>query len=355
LLVLDVESMTRSARQSVPLAALVLGVVLLAGAFSAPAAAAHDDAGCPFPVSETDMTGTTVSLDEPAGEVVVLDASSAQVFWEIGAEKRVTGMPVEDFTAYLGGSEERRDVTDGQQVLAERVVELDPDLVVAPNYLGEETIAQLRGAGLAVYQFPLEDSFEAIYTKTELYGHFVGECEAANETVAETRAAVEEVRESVEGDDRPRVLYFFFGFAAGEETFIHDLIETAGGRNVAAEAGVTGYVELSEEVVLTQDPEWIVAPSHAGLPEGEPFASTTAFESNQTLVVDENLVSQAGPRVVEPLRAMADAFHPETRATASADTPVDGDTDDQSPLAWLLIGAVLTAGVIVALRVVYRS
>lgn len=346
--------MTPHLRRSVNLGVLVLGVVFLAVAFAGPAAGGHDDGGCDFPVTETDMTGTAVSLDRPAEEVVVLDASSAQVFWEIGAEDRVTGMPVEDFTAYLEGSGERTDVTDGQQVLVERVVELDPDLVVAPNYLGEGTIAQLRGAGLAVYQFPLEDSFEAIYTKTELYGHFVGECGAANETVSETRAAVEEVRESVEGRDRPRVLYFFFGFAAGEETFIHDLLETAGGRNVAAEAGITGYVEISEEVVLERDPEWIVAPSHAGLPEGEPFTSTTAFQSNQTLVVDENLVSQAGPRVVEPLRTMADAFHPETGATASADTP-EGDTDDGSPLIWLLLGVAIAAVVIVLSRVVSRS
>jgi len=345
--------MTPRLRRSVALG-ILLGGVLLAGAFSGPVAAAHEDGGCDFPVTETDMTGTAVSLEEPAEEVVVLDASSAQVFWEIGAEDRVTGMPVEDFTAYLEGSEERTDVTDGQQVLVERVVELDPDLVVAPNYLGEETLAQLRGAGLAVYQFPLEDSFQAIYTKTELYGHFVGECEAANETVAETRAAVEEVRERVAGRDRPRVLYFFFGFAAGEETFIHDLVETAGGRNVAAEAGITGYVEISEEVVLEQDPEWIVAPSHAGLPEGEPFTSTTAFQSNQTLVVDENLVSQAGPRVVVPLRTMAEAFHPETAGEASGGTAVDGDTDEAPPVLWLLLGGVLTAGVIIALWVVSR-
>jgi len=220
---------------------------------------------------------------------------------------------------------------------------------------GEETLGQLRGAGLAVYQFPLEDSFETIYTKTELYGHFVGECEAANETVADTRAAVEEVRESVEGRDRPRVLYYFFGFAAGDGTFIHDLVETAGGRNVAAEAGVTGYVEISDEVVLEQDPEWIVAPSHAGLPEGEPFASTIAVRSNRTLVVDENLVSQAGPRVVEPLRAMAEAFHPDTAERTSAGTPADADTDGGAPLAWLLLGGVLAAAVLVALGVFYRS
>ena len=84
---------------------------------------------------------------------------------------------------------------------------------------------------------------------------------------------------------------------------------------------MTGYVELSKEVVAERDPEWVVAPSHAGLPEGEPFESTTAFERNQTLVVDENLVSQAGPRVVVPLRTMAEMFHPEAFETENTATP----------------------------------
>lgn len=292
-------------------------------------AAEHDADDCSFPITETDATGTDVTLTEPATEVVVLDASSAQVFWEIGAEDRITGMPVEDFTAYLEGSETRTDVTDGQQVDVERVVELDPDLVIAPNYIDEETVEQLRGTGLTVYQLGLEDSIQAVYDKTALYGHFVGECAAATETVSTTQAEIEEIEAAVEGLDRPRVLYYFFGFAAGSETFIHELLETAGGTNVAAEAGISGYVEISDEVIVEEDPEWMVSPSHAGLPEGEPYASTTAFRSEQTLVVDENLVSQAGPRIVVPLRQMAEAFHPEAfDASGEESTPTDEPSPD---------------------------
>lgn len=306
--------------------ALVMTLLLSVGIVAATGAVAaeHDSDECSFPITETDATGTDVTLTEPATEVVVLDASSAQVFWEIGAEDRITGMPVEDFTAYLDGSETRRDVTDGQQVTVERVVELDPDLVIAPSYLDEETVEQLRETGLTVYQLGLEDSIQAIYEKTALYGHFVGECEAASETIDTTQAEIEEIEAAVAGLDRPRVLYYFFSFAAGDGTFIHELLETAGGTNVAAEAGVSEYVEISDEVVVEADPEWMVAPSHAGLPDGEPYASTTALRSEQTLVVDENLVSQAGPRIVVPLRQMAEAFHPEAfDAPGEGSTPTD--------------------------------
>jgi len=315
------------------LTVLFAGVVVLATALSGPVAATHDDTGCEFPFTDTDMTGTEVTLDEPAEEVVVRDAASAQVFWELGAEDRVTGMPVEEFTEYLPGSADRTPVTDGQTVLVEEVVALEPDLVIAPNYVSGETVGQLRGAGLTVYQFPLEDSFEAIYRKTTLYGHMVGACDAADATVEETRTTVEETRTAVADRDRPRVLYYFFGFTAGNGTFIHDLIVAAGGQNVAADAGITGFAEISDEVVVEENPEWVVSPSSSGLPQGEPFTSTDAFESNRTLVVDENLVSQAGPRVAEPLRAMAEAFHPDAFATpteTASQTATETETETET-------------------------
>lgn len=323
---------------------LVILLGSIGGGGSSIATASHtanqDD--CSFPLTEPDQTGTAVTLTEPAREVVVLDASSAQVFWEIDAQDRVVGMPVEPYTAYLNESTTRTDVTDGQQILVELVIELDPDLVIAPNYADEQTIHTLRGAGLTVFQFPLEDSIEAIYTKTALYGHFVGECDAANARIAEMQRDIETIQRGVENRERPRVLYYFFGFTAGNDTFIHDLIILAGGDNVAATAGIEGYREISPEIVVELDPEWIVAPSHAGLPDGEPYTSTTAMRSNQTLVVDENLVSQAAPRVVEPLSAMAEAFHPDAfppTATAPADTVQPRSTP--SLVVLILVGAAV--------------
>lgn len=328
---------------------ILLLVLSLVGSTAGPIQANHTGQDCSFPVTATDMTNTTVRLDDPAEEVVVLDPSSAQVFWELTASDRVVGLPVEDYTAYLAGAENRTDVTDGQQILVERVIELQPDLVIAPNYAGEATIRQLRESGLTVYQLGLEDSLEAIYQKTALYGHFIGACAAADATITDTRSEVAAVRTAVEGRDRPRVLYYFFGFTAGNDTFIHDLIRLAGGKNVAAAAGIEGYQEISAEVIVEADPEWIVTPSHAGLPEGEPYESTTAMETNQTLVVNENLVSQAAPRVVVPLRQMAEAFHPaafsrQSPTQTTASVPARQPTRLYYGIAILVVIVVLVVG-----------
>lgn len=353
--------------------AVFLAVVLVVstlGAVAGPAAASHEGADCAFPLTVSDATGTEVTLEEPPEEVVVTDAASAQTVWEIGAEARVTGMPVRSYTEYLEGSEGRTDVLteDGTDIETETVIELDPDLVIVanPQFHSNGSIQQLRDAGLTVYQYPFEKSLEDIHAKTETYGHLLGECEAAQATAEETRAQVESVRETVGDADEPLVLYYFFQFTAGEGTFVDDLVVTAGGENLAAIEGIQGFKQISDETIAERDPEWIVTTDTQGSidTEREPFASTTAVQEGQVLEVDADLVSQAGPRIVEPLLAMAEAFHPEAVAeatptatatptddhTATAQsTPTDTDEPADGDGAGLGVGAAVVALLSVAL------
>lgn len=327
--------------RTVVLAAVLLGLVAsavpAAPAASAPStgagAAAQDDGeACSFPVTRTDATGTSVTVETEPEDVVVLQASAAQVMWEIGAQEKVVGMPVASYTAYLNGSENRTDVTaaDGT-VERETVVGLDPDLVLAPNVVPNETVEQLRGDGLTVYKAGFGRSIEDIYAKTSLFGRLVGRCAAANQTVDTMRSRVESIRETVAGEPEPRVLYTFYNFTATEGTFVHEVIEAAGGENVVADVGDRGYPRLSDEVVADRDPEWVVVPSDAPLPSREPYTSTTAYERNQTLVVDANYMNQPGPRVVKPMARMARAFHPQAFDAANATaTPVTTETTGET-------------------------
>ena len=126
------------------------------------------------------------------------------------------------------------------------------------------------------------------------------------------------IRQAVAGEDSPRVLYpQSGGFVAGNGTFIHEVMETAGGDNIAANAGIQGYQQMSNETIAERDPEWIIASDRAAIPAGEPYASTTAVQQDQIIVVDSNLISQSGPRIVTPMTEIAQQLHPEAMQTAN--------------------------------------
>jgi iron complex transport system substrate-binding protein len=325
--------------------AIVLGVVLLALSAVAPAAgvagatpgdapanaATAQDLECSFPLTVTDASGHEVTVDDEPERVVTLNPSAAQTMWEIGGRDKVVG--VSQFAGFLEGAESREVVTSGfpSTVNAEKVIDLEPDLVLAPNTIDNETVAQLRDADVTVYRFETATSIENIYEKTELVGRLSGECDGAESTVSQMRDSVETIEQAVADEDEPSV-YFDMGdrYTAGPNTFIGQIIDRAGGANIAAEANATTpYPQLSAEFVVEQDPEFVVVnvpPAQLGnesrsyIPEDSVVRNTTAWEEGNIVVVNSNHISQPAPRVVEPMTQMAQAFHPDAYEQANTTT-----------------------------------
>jgi iron complex transport system substrate-binding protein len=312
--------------------AVVLAVAIMVTGIT-PVAATNADIGtepqqltngsCAFPVTATDATGSEVTVENEPQQVVALGPSTAQTLWEIGAKEKVTGMPVNQYTAYLNDTTNRTDVmqADDYTVAVEEVVGLDPDLVLAPNIIPNETIETLRGAGLTVYKFDIARSLADINEKTNRTGQLVGACEGAAETVSNTQERINAIDQAVGDEERPRVFYpQSGGFAPGNGTFIHTVMETAGGDNIAANAGIEGYRQISNETIAERNPEWIITSNVTTIPTGEPYASTTAIEQNQTIVVNPNLISQPGPRIVVPMTKIAHQLHPQAMQEANLTT-----------------------------------
>jgi iron complex transport system substrate-binding protein len=273
---------------------------------------------CPFPVTVTDATGTEVTVDAEPERVVTLSPSAAQTMWAVGAREKVVG--VTQFAAYLEGADERVNVSGPGQtpVSTEKVVGADPDLVLAPNVVSDETVTKLRESGLTVYKAPFATSLDDVVEKTRTIGRLAGACEGAAERVAAMQSELDRVERAIEGEDRPRVLYTSFGFTAGEGTFIDAVITAAGGTNVAAEANATGYKQISAETVVAEDPEWLLlASSSPQPPRTDAYNSTTAVQEGNVVVVNDDYLSQPAPRVVRPVRTLAQALHPEAYARAN--------------------------------------
>jgi iron complex transport system substrate-binding protein len=299
---------------------------------AAPSLAANEQSECSFPVETEDNTGQTVTVEEEPEEVVVLAPSAAQHMWEIGAEEKVVGMPVNQFTAYLEGSEERTNVVgEFGQPNQEEVVALEPDLVLAPNVISEEAVTSLRDAGLTVYYSPIANSVNNVYGELDRVGQLVGACEGAEETITEMQNTVTMIEEAVADEEQPRVFYDLGGgWTAGGNTLENDLITRAGGANIATAAEESDYFQLSEEVLVAEDPEWIVTHEGRELSEIAGLEESTAMQNDQIVEVNSNFISQHGPRNVIPLEGMAEAFHPEAMAEARA-TPTPTETPTATP------------------------
>jgi iron complex transport system substrate-binding protein len=326
-------------RRSLPaLAALFVICSLAVAAVPAAGATLQDGADCGFPYTAQDATDTEVTVEEEPARIVVLQASAAQTVWGLEADDRVVGAPVNPTTSYLDGIEDKQDVLQDDQftVNQEAVVDLEADVVLAPNVIPDETVASLRDANQTVYKFGFGTSLAFIAGKTAETGRLIGTCDAAARTNQEFNATIEDVEAGTAAYDSPRVMYFTDNFTAGGGTFIDSLITTAGGTNVAAENGVQGYGQINDEALLEWNPEVIVVSGvEVGVPDTPAYQEAYAVQHDQVVTVDANVVSQPGPRVVVALQTMAAAF---ARAdlegeTTPTPTPTATATDGGEPTA----------------------
>ncbi|RKD97063.1 PGF-CTERM-anchored ABC transporter substrate-binding protein [Halopiger aswanensis] len=289
----------------------------------------QEDPTCEYPLTLEDATGEEITIEEEPESVVALQPSDAQTLFEIGAEEKVVGMPVGSYTDYLDASADL-DITedDGVTPVAEEVIDREPDVVLAANALeGDDVIDQLREAGLTVYVFPTSESLDDVAENVRLTGELVGECEGAQETLEWMDERLSVVDEAIPDEDRPLAYYAMGGgYTAGNGTFQHEILTTAGVDNLGAEAGIEGWATVSDEVVLEQDPEWIVyGDSMDEPPVSEAAESTTAYENEQFVVVNDNYMSQPGPLVVTAIEEIASAVHPDAYEEAESDLEIDTD------------------------------
>ena len=99
---------------------------------------------------------------------------------------------------------------------------------------------------------------------------------------------------------------------AGPGSYLNDLIRTAGGENVVRNLSTGNpYPAYSWEALVAADPDVILAPRHLK-PTLDRMSKTQrglkAVRSGRVVLLDDDLVSRPGPRVLEALEAVSKAI-----------------------------------------------
>ncbi len=242
--------------------------------------------------------------------IVCLTAETTEIAFLVGAGDRVVGVP--GTARRPEAARERARVGGFTTFRLDKILALEPDLVLAFSDLQKDIVGELVAAGTAVLctnQRSLDDVLRTILT----IGGALG-CEpAARELVQDIRDEVKQVREySSVWPDRPRVYFEEWPepLIAGIR-WASELIEIAGGRDVfaelRAEGRAAGRVVPTEEVVR-RDPQIILA-SWCGKPvEREAIArrpgwqAITAVRCGQIHELEGDDVLAPGPSLMVGLR-----------------------------------------------------
>ena len=244
--------------------------------------------------------------------IVCLSAEHVEICYALGAGDRDVGVPG---TAHRPPEAREKPRIGGFTTFrADKIRELEPDLVLAFSDLQADISAELIRAGLPVF-CSNPRSIEEILGSILLVGGLLGLDKPARDLVQDMRDEIRQLREfSSVWPDRPRVYFeeWHDPLIAGIR-WVSEIIELAGGRDIFSELRDKRSAKervLDPDEVVRRDPQIILAswcgkPVDVGVIRGRPgWSAISAVKTGRIHEVDGADILSPGPSVMAGLRTI---------------------------------------------------
>lgn len=262
-----------------------------------------------------DDFGYEVTINKTPERIVSLAPSNTEILFAIGAGDRVVG--VTDYCNYppevVKMKEDGKLASVGgfSTIDVEKVLSLNPDLVVASFGNGEEVVNVLREYNITVIVTNPKD-IEDVEKDILMIGKAVGEEKNATELVQWMESRIDKVRQKAENYEiRPVVAHILWNdpiYVSGNSTFTDNLIEIAGGVNAFDD--IEGWGIVSYEDLVARNPDIIIVNSGTGMGgEGDmlykwitsEFPDLNAVKNGSVYMIDSDIISRPSYRLVYAL------------------------------------------------------
>ncbi|MFA1821982.1 ABC transporter substrate-binding protein [Virgibacillus oceani] len=272
-----------------------------------------------FPVTMEDSAGEEVTIEQAPESIVSLMPSNTEIAFALGLDERIVG--VSDHDNYPEEALEKETI-GGLELNVEMILSLEPDLVLAHPTNPPEGIDQIKDSGITVLTVNDAINFDQVYESIEMIAAATGTETEGEEIIIgmqDDLAALEEKANEIAEADREKVFIEISPepeiFTPGNNTFENEILTKINAINIAADQ--EGWVELSEEAIVEQNPDVIILSyDFVEDPVGQVLSrdawqDITAVQNEDVILVDTDIISRPGPRLTEGAETLAKAIYPE--------------------------------------------
>ena len=262
--------------------------------------------------------GGSLRLEAPPRRIVPSASATTDLVVSMVGPERVAGLPRIAFTfsEFPGGPERWHDLPTFERYLAEPLLSLEPDLVVAYTWQDATPTALLTASGVPVLMLPEARDLAAMLDQLELVASALGTEQRAADVRSVIEARVEALAQGAPERSTWNAMFYsnqgVGGWTAAEGT-THDLmLDLAGVPNAAGLAGLTGHSTIDLEKLLSIDPDVIIVSSSKGqsatrrfLEESPAAAGLTALREDRIVELPSSVYDCASYHVVHGAEQLA--------------------------------------------------
>ncbi|MEO8468035.1 MAG: helical backbone metal receptor [Chloroflexota bacterium] len=284
----------------------------------APTPAATATPAQAFPVTIVDDEGTSVTLAAAPSRIVSLTPAATETLFAVGAGPS-TVAKVEDITPYPPDADALPVVATFQGTDVEKIVSLRADLVIAGGlgFTPPAAVAQLRSLGIPVIVLYAESVADAL-SGIEAIGTATGHAEEASSLTAAMQAEFDRLAALTQGLPKPLTFYEIDAtsdiYTVSAGSLYEELLQLAGADPITTDASY----QISLEKLITANPAVILLgdggyTTPADVIARPNWSGIKAVVDQAIYPVNDTLITRPGPRLVDGLRALIKALHPEVQ------------------------------------------
>ena len=205
----------------------------------------------------------------------------------------------------------------------EAIIAAKPDLVLTLSFEQQKTVAEtLKQLRINVLTLKIEKIDELLSAIRQI-GTATGKLEAADTLVADITERMNNLKLKLAQAQKPKVLWVIQTEplrVAGRNTFVNELIQSAGGENAIGPT-IQQYPSLGSEELLASDPQVIIQSAMGREDLSQQQLSAEAFwakwptlpavKNKKIYVINPDTVLRLGPRFADGIELIAKQLHPD--------------------------------------------
>jgi iron complex transport system substrate-binding protein len=292
--------------KAVAIVICAISLVFVSGCSSQPVAVEQIDS--------VDAKSISATQSPQYSRVVALANGSAEIIASLGHLDILVGR---DIASDVTSLESVEVVTSGHQIVAEKILSLNPDLVIIDALSGPSSaLVALESAGIRIVKISEAWKLDEIDRKVSEIAQAIGAVDDGKNLIAALQITTSSVKQIPAGT-RIAFLYLRGGSAiyliGGKGSGTDSLISAIGGVDAGAQKFENPFTPMTAEAVATLNPEVFLVMSKGlesvggidGLVQLPGIAQTQAGKNRAIVAVDDSLLLSFGPRTYSLLVALS--------------------------------------------------
>lgn len=270
----------------------------------------------------TDREGREMQAPDKVERIISGSAAITEILAELGLLDKVVA--VDMYGTDVAGLSDDIETIDMLNPNAELLISLEADLLLASAMTRQGTeddpFAVVANTGVTVAYIPTAESIEDICSDIRFIAELTGRKEKGEEIVAGMEAEIAAIKEKAQQITEPKTVYFEVSpapdlYSLGSGTYIHELMEILGAKNIFGEQ--KGWLKVSEESVILANPHVILTCTNflddaiGEIMSRPAWSQITAVQNGDVYYIDNNASQRPSHRVIIALKEMAKAVYPE--------------------------------------------